>query len=246
MTRCRPDLRSNGGSGSGVAGRKSRRGFLSLPPACPRNLGSLGQKLCLWHRKHFCLGRSSLARVLPPMPRCRPDLRSNGGSGSGVAGRKRRRGFLSLSPASPENFRSLGQKLCLWHRKHFCLGRTRLARELPPMPRCRPDLRPYGGSGRDAAGRNSRRGFPSLPPTSPENLGSLGQKLCLWHRKHFCLARPGVCRPWPEFGVRRRSSPGPSAVLRRDLGGPGRGWNALGSPMLFSPVKGTALHVLCS
>ena len=38
------------------------------------------------------------------------------------------------SPASPENLRSLGQKLCLWHPKDFCLGRTSLARELPPMP----------------------------------------------------------------------------------------------------------------
>ena len=102
-------------------------------PASPENLRSLGQKLCLWHPKDFCLGRTSLARGLPPMTRCRPDLRSNGGSGSGVAGRKRRRGFLSLPPASPENLRSLGKKLCLWHRKHFCLGRTSLARDLPPI-----------------------------------------------------------------------------------------------------------------
>ena len=85
-----------------------------------------------------------------------------------------------------------------------------------------------------------------ISPASPENLGSLGQKLCLRHRKHFCLGRPGSCRPWPDFGIHRRSSPYPSAVLRRDLGGPERGWNAFGFPMLFSPVKGSALHVFCS
>ena len=30
-------------------------------------MGSLGQKLCLWHPKHFCLGWTSLARQLSPI-----------------------------------------------------------------------------------------------------------------------------------------------------------------------------------
>ena len=46
-----------------------------------------------------------------------------------------------------------------------------------------------------------------------------------WRRRRTWLASSPAKKGYLDFGVRRRSSPDPSAVLRRDLGGPGRGWN---------------------
>ena len=162
--------------------RSSRSERVPLPSPCFSQ--KFGKKLCFWHPKPFCLGWTSSARQLPPMTTRLWDL---------VEVLRRvweRCRWSELSERFPVPSPFLSQKFWVSRSKTLSLaskillsGMDQLGQAVvadsPNLGSCEDHTE---GLRREAGSRHGRRGFLSLPPACPRNLGktlSLGSKTFL-------------------------------------------------------------------